>query len=518
MTTNQRPLIGEISTTETDERDHPPAVPAAPSGDKLALAHLLVDDVLAVILATIIISGGDRKADSLRWWHKAVRMAQSMRLHQLDSNNDGRAGDFDHNACLHSALHQNSCNCSSEAMERVEEKRRVMWLLFALDRHWALSFNSTPLILDQDCCVYLPLPDSAWKNFGRQSWRMTHDRVYGPGTTVTGTGFFEFFLPLMAILGDIIRVHHTQCHPRLGNSVSEEAIISLEQLLDSCMDSIDNLASVPPAPLDVGGERQGNCNGPLASQRCYTSDTVSSHISEPTNGILTLKQNAIVGLYAAFIIHVMYVLLYGRWDALSMLSPDHLPTPSTSSPSTHCNPVQSELSDWITSTSFAKCSSHAICACEIVSDILRADPELAFMPYLFGIYLLQGSFVLLFFAHRMPQVGQEPNASVEKACETIIQAHEVCLATLSVEFQKDFRKVLRAVLYSVRERHLVVDQTDAGSNDHHDQPSAHEDGRSTSSEGTAPTERRNGVPLATTIWRQLLGLYRWTNGSRGLAV
>ncbi len=66
--------------------------------------------------------------------------------------------------------------------------------------------------------------------------------------------------------------------------------------------------------------------------------------------------------------------------------------------------------DWITSPSFNNCASHAIAASEAVSSILRSDPELTFMPYLFGTYLLHGSFILLLFADRMPQLG--PNQSV----------------------------------------------------------------------------------------------------------
>lgn len=111
-------------------------------------------------------------------------------------------------------------------------------------------------------------------------------------------------------------------------------------------------------------------------------------------------------------IHVLHVLLHGKWDAVSMLDNDD---------------------DWITSVPFMKCASHAIAASEAVSRILNCDPELSFMPYLFGIYLLHGSFILLLFADRMPQLG--PNESVEKACETIIRAHEVCVVTLNTEFQ-----------------------------------------------------------------------------------
>ena len=121
------------------------------------------------------------------------------------------------------------------------------------------------------------------------------------------------------------------------------------------------------------------------------------------------------------------------------------------------------------------------------------------MPYLFGIYLLRGSFVLLLFADRLPQIG--PNESVEGACERIIRAHEVCVVTLTTELQvsrasvkayscqplmivvsqKRFRKVLRSILNRVR------------------------------NPGATNIEERYAR-------EQALFIYRWNNGSTGLAL
>ncbi|KAK7743915.1 hypothetical protein SLS53_003937 [Cytospora paraplurivora] len=156
----------------------------------------------------------------------------------------------------------------------------------------------------------------------------------------------------------------------------------------------------------------------------------------------------LVTAYSTHILHVLHVLLHGKWDAISMLDDDD---------------------DWITSSRFNNCASHAIAASQAVSQILKSDPELTFMPYLFGIYLLHGSFILLLFADRMPRVG--PNQSVELACETIIRAHE----------QKNFRKVLRSTLYSVR--------------------------------GSSPAEWEEHNAR-----RRALSLYRWTKGAKGLAL
>jgi xylanolytic transcriptional activator XlnR len=115
--------------------------------------------------------------------------------------------------------------------------------------------------------------------------------------------------------------------------------------------------------------------------------------------------------YATHILHVLHILLHGMWDPISMLD---------------------DLDHWTTSASFVKCVSHSVSAAQAVSQILKLDPELSFMPYLFGIYLLHGSFILLFCADK---VQTEADPTVRQACETMIRAHEVCVATLNTEYQ-----------------------------------------------------------------------------------
>jgi hypothetical protein len=225
-------------------------------------------------------------------------------------------------------------------------------------------------------------------------------RMYGPLTIVSGTGFFEYFLPLMAILGDIVEIHHRRNHPRFCGLDDSQGVTAVADMLFNSERSLDNLSTrdiqlssiIDPIPID-------------SAQDISLSGTLSS-----SQAVETRKQLVIA--YSSHIIHVLYVLLYGKWDALAMLEDED---------------------DWITSPQFVKCASHAIAASQAVLRILQLDPELTFMPYLFGIYLLHGSFILLLFADRMPQLG--PNESVEQACETIIRAHEVCVVTLSTEFQ-----------------------------------------------------------------------------------
>lgn len=253
-------------------------------------------------------------------------------------------------------------------------------------------------------------------------------RVLGPPTIVSGTGFFEYFLPLMAILGDIIEVHHRRQHPRLGRLDDTQAVAIIGEMLATCERSLDNM--VRKAEMENGFAALP-ASGPSISDLgtgMALPTTAPAPGALPTSGSRHSAQSQdrsrlqMVTAYSAHILHVLHVLLHGKWDAICMLDDDD---------------------DWITSTRFNDCASHAIAASQAVSRILESDPELTFMPYLFGIYLLHGSFILLLFADRMPQLG--PNQSVEQACETIIRAHEVCVVTLSTEFQvRRFRFVTRA--------------------------------------------------------------------------
>ena|SRR5436305_4795477 len=81
---------------------------------------------------------------------------------------------------------------------------------------------------------------------------------------------------------------------------------------------------------------------------------------------------------------------------------------------------------------FLTATDHAIAAAGAVSGILEFDPDLSFMPFFFGMYLLQGSFLLLLFADKL-QGDVSPD--VVKACETVIRVHEACVGTLDTQYQ-----------------------------------------------------------------------------------
>lgn len=370
-----------------------------------------VDDVLTYILLLITVSGGDFKSDCTKWWSKATRLALSLKLHREDEP----CAELGMSACSNALC---SCRQHEEdssylaVQEAREERRRVFWLLYSLDRHMALSFNKVLSIPDSYCELYSPLPERVWEDLDIIPQHEIPPRAIGPPVTVTGTSFFEFFLPLMAILGDIIDVHHRKQHPRLGLDDSQ-SIMVITRLLEDCERSVERLANATRLPQTLVMEQ-------------------SQH------RVAEQSREQLVCAYSRHILNVLYVLLHGMWDAIAMLD---------------------DSSDWITSQRFNDCATHAIAASQAVEAILGLDPELTFMPYLFGIYLLHGSFTLLLFADRMPQIGANPG--VVSAVETIIRAHEVCVVTLNTDFQVcRLARVLRPIRPLTEHRNTSVKSCD----------------------------------------------------------
>jgi xylanolytic transcriptional activator XlnR len=149
-------------TTENEQAPHQfsygSAIPATTATNE---PGGLIDDVLTFILLAIAVSGGDFKSDCVKWWNKAVRLAIALRLNREDE----RCSD-DVQPCANPI-----CSCKRDQdgqnmtnSEAREERRRVFWLIYCLDRHLALSYNSVLLMPDSYCEVFgklmTPLPST----------------------------------------------------------------------------------------------------------------------------------------------------------------------------------------------------------------------------------------------------------------------------------------------------------------------------------------------------------------------
>ncbi|KAL4985751.1 hypothetical protein BDW68DRAFT_179439 [Aspergillus falconensis] len=387
------------------------------------------DVILAMVILALVISGGHFKADCLKWWSKAVRLTRASGLSMEDHGL--RPGS------IPSQPHHGH-NSHREWLVAKEERRRLFWLIYCLDRHLGLSLNAALNFPEGTFCVAEPLSEAIWQSLETVPLTSLPPSRLGPPSRISGYGFFEYFLPLATVLGHIIDFHHLQQHPLLGDTISHATVRKIEALI--CQREQD-LA-----------ELRAQLENPLLSQRAVDLFSAHSPVSTPDS------KKPLVIAYSSHMLHVFYILLHGKWDPISMIEDED---------------------DWITSDSFQACASHALSATAAVHQILSLDPELTFMPYLFGIYLLQGSFILLLFVDRMPELGF--NKSVEEVCETIIRAHEVSVVTLDTTFQKNIRKVFRSMLHDAQQADPQFRETHKA--------------------------RR----------REILSLYRWTRTSHGLA-
>ncbi|XP_040735419.1 uncharacterized protein BHQ10_006915 [Talaromyces amestolkiae] len=421
-----------------------------------------VDDVATYIHLATVVSASEYKAASIRWWAAAWSLARELKLGRELPPTPSQPQNHDRDGTIEIEP-KPTRDTSHVTEEEREERRRIWWLLYVMDRHLALCYNRPLTLLDKECEGLLqPMNDDIWH---RGELVNAGYRRAGPSFECTGHGMFGYFLPLMTILGEIVDLNHARNHPRFGihfrtSGEWDSHTVEITRQLDVYEQSLREFETRHTASLGIGNEGAAdagfNATAPTGidhvSPSARSSSTVGSRVNE------SLMQTKMVVAYGTYLMHVLHILLVGKWDPISLLDDNDL---------------------WISSEAFITAMGHAVKAAEAASDILEYDPDLSFMPFFFGIYLLQGSFLLLLTADKL-QGDADP--SVVRACETIVRAHEACVVTLNTEYQRNFRKVMRSALAQVRGR--VPD--DFGEQQ----------------------QRR----------REVLALYRWTGDGSGLAL
>ncbi|RHZ63751.1 putative C6 transcription factor [Aspergillus thermomutatus] len=430
-----------------------------------------VDDVATYVHLATVISASEYKAASMRWWTAAWSLARELKLgRELPPNTPQprqdaeRDGDPDvdpskrHPPPLITSMgHGPGSTVINITEEEREERRRLWWLLYATDRHLALCYNRPLTLLDKECEGLLqPMNDDLW-----QAGEFASYRQAGPPVECTGHSMFGYFLPLMTILGEIVDLQQARNHPRFGlafrgSAECEAQVLEIARQLDVYAQSLKEFETRYTSNLALGAaETEAAMDGSHlnhVSPSGRSSSTVESRVNE------SIVHTKMVVAYGTHIMHVLHILLAGKWDPINLLDDNDL---------------------WISSESFIAAMGHAVGAAEAAADILEYDPDLSFMPFFFGIYLLQGSFLLLLTADKLQG---DASPSVVRACETIVRAHEACVVTLNTEYQRTFRKVMRSALAQVR-------------------------GRLPEDFGEQQQRRR-----------EVLALYRWTGDGSGLAL
>lgn len=400
-----------------------------------------IDDVATYIHLATVVSASEYKAASLRWWNAAWSLARELKLNRELPTNPPQPSEegipearpeettySEMGGVDQSTLHASNelpdnahVQSSSFSEEEREERRRVWWLLYTMDRHLALCYNRPLFLLDKECDGLLqPMNDTLWQagDFSNADHAVypisssnPHHRRRGPSHECTGHSIFGYFLPLMTILGEIVDLHHAQNHPRFGLTFRgaddwNRNVQEITNQLDTYGQSLNSFEAHFTSTIAKTLEQENaDSLAEGATPSVKSSGTSGSRLTE------SIIQTKIVVAYGTHIMHVLHILLTGKWDPISLLDDNDL---------------------WIASQSFLDATSHAVSAAKAVADILENDPDLTFMPFFFGMYLLQGSFLLLLIADKLQG---EATADVVQACETIVRAHEACVVTLNTEYQ-----------------------------------------------------------------------------------
>ena len=390
-----------------------------------------LDDVATYIHLATVVSASEYKAASLRWWNAAWSLARELKLgRELPLNPEHQDspeltdGQADANGEPVAGGHPNGNTPGMVPEEEREERRRIWWLLYVVDRHLALCYNRPLFLLDIECDGLLqPENDVVWQAGeyypGENHAEASFYRRRGACWECTGHGIFGYFLPLMTILGEIVDINHARNHPRFGlrfrsgnewddqaQEISQRLEVYGRSLKDFAARNISPQAPTEPKPSEGMMNGEGNHHDGM-SPSTHSVGTSQSSV-RMTESVLQTK---IVVAYGTHLMHTLHILLNGKWDPISLLDDNDL---------------------WISSQSFISATGHAVSAAEAINEILDYDPDLSFMPFFFGIYLLQGSFLLLLIADKLQG---EASPSVVKACETIVRAHEACVVTLNTEYQ-----------------------------------------------------------------------------------
>lgn len=404
-------------------------------------------------------------------WYAAFTLAREQKLNreiETTSNSDSHdlcfsymSTSFDSSVSTRKPL---GClcfrNCGSVIQiteEQREERRRVWWLLYIMDRHLALCHSRPLMLLDSESKdLLLPLDEEVWQAGEIHS---NSANLAGPHCTISGsknmrrifpdftcrdTSVFGFFLPLMTIMGQIIDLNHLKNHPMLGPEALRQD--GWEAQLHEVLRQLDlyeaSLTAFIAGSLD------------LKASSVSTTTPNTTKRSEPQAYFWVVQT---VTSYASYYVDVLHILQDGKWDPVSLMQ---------------------DKSFWDSSPNFASAIPHALKAADSVRQILKFDPDVSFMPNFFGIQLLQGGFYFLLILERLQDKAGEPFLS---ACEVMIRATESYIVTLDTGFQRHFCQIMRSSLAQARGR-----------------PASHYEIQ----------QRR----------RAILALYQWTGAGTGLAV
>ncbi|KAL4929576.1 transcription factor domain-containing protein [Aspergillus undulatus] len=418
-----------------------PTSTANNNNDCLGFSPASFDDIVTYMHIASISSTSGQEAQSMNWWHAAFTLA---REHKLNTEKETLPSDDSQEFCFPFMDPSSASSASTRRVldcvccrnygstiriteEQREERRRVWWLLYIMDRHLALRYNRPLMLLDfESKDLLLPLDEETWQAGEIHSNSPGFDgpqctiselkniRRRFPDFTCHDTSIFGFYLPLMTILGQMIDLNYMQNHPMLAEVPGDEAwqiqlhgvlgqLDAYEASLNTFITSVANLGSSPlPASNHDTSERS------QAQTHSWLAQTMAS--------------------YASFYVDLLHIIQNGKWDPVSLVG---------------------DRGFWTSSPDLSLAVPHALKAADSVRQVLKFDPDVSFMPEFFSVQLLQGSFYFLLILQQLQDKAGEIFLS---ACAVMIRANESCIVTLGSEYQRSFCQIMRSTLAQARGR------------------------------------------------------------------
>ncbi|KAI9679308.1 MAG: hypothetical protein M1817_005328 [Caeruleum heppii] len=406
-----------------------------------------LDNVMTYVHVAMILSTGGLTSASLRWWQAACSVARYLHLNseledfskdsQSPLTNPGREWsnvtispqDYvpytRHGPCEERDLHGYLKNATIhgdlphkprgvELLEHAEERRRVWWLLYAADRHLALSFNQPLSLVDAECqSLRQPCNDNYWQEgpITAMDEKPSTDPSRsicpaGPSFECVEYSVYGCFLPLMTILGQIVDFRFRDSHQSQSHTLLEPPGLGINQKLDCYDRSLQMIEQVVREQNGLNLEQSrggllGVCQPVPSSTAVGSPDWVQ-----------------LLGAYARFVMHALHILLVNKWDPTALLD---------------------DADGWSSTPTFTTAAEHVVSAAQCIDVVRQCDPELKSMPSFFGVYILQASFMLLLMAEK-PQADTNP--AWARAGMTFLKTHEVCRTAPNEERQAHLCQVM----------------------------------------------------------------------------